>query len=846
MWGRLKLGTKMALLMSVLIALISLATFIYLPQRLRATATTSLVEASRSLAAIAAHGLSAELREGTPFQTAAVLNALQEHGEVVYIVVADPAGKPLAFFNERLAERAEYRRIEMKPDRPDSDAYAREASPPGGSPIRGRQQGEGGFSRTEPIYQAAAPIFDRGRRVGTVYLGISTRSIEEETARGRGTAALLGLTILGLGILGSVALSSVLTRPIHRIVATTERIAAGVRGERATVAGGDEVGQLASSFNAMVDNLETAQGEMEELNRGLEERVLARTRELSAEIEERRRGEVALRSSEANYRRLFERNLAGVYVASLDGTLLSANPACAQLFGFDDVDEFLGSGQIAYVDPAQREHFLDLIGREGHVTNLEVQLQRRNGEPLWALENARAVPEREEFEAILLDVSDRKRADMEIEYRAYHDPLTDLPNRNLLRDRLEVAVSHARRRQGMLAVLFLDVDDLKEINDTLGHATGDHVLQMIGERLRSSVRDEDTVARIGGDEFAIVLSDLESEETVAEIAEGVVAALRPPLVIDNEEIRITASVGVAVYPRDGEDPETLLRNADSTMYRIKERGGRGVRRFDEADSARGLRRSSLEKELREGLERGELEPFYQPQFDLRNGELVGAEALVRWHHPEGLIVAPSNFISLAEYTGLIIPLGEQMLRRTVENLRRWQLAGVRPITVGVNVSARQFHQRDFVGMISGVIRDAELEPGWLELEITESLAIQKSGWTLRLLERIRQLGIRIAVDDFGTGRSSLVYLKNFPIDTVKIDREFVHGLAGSVSDQSIISAIVLLARNLGLRTVAEGVETELEADILRASGCGEGQGFLWGAAVPAAEFEGMLVRSAPA
>lgn len=819
----------MAILMSVLIALISVAIFVYLPQRLRATATASLVEAAHSLAAITGHGLSESVATGAPESVAPILGALQKHGEVVYIVVVDAAGRPVASFNERLAERARYRAIRMTPN---AGAQARTAAPSlhARQPARQRAGSEGGFSPVEPIYQASAPVLDRGRRAGQVYVGVSTRPIDEANASGRRTAAILGLTILVLGIGGSVALSSLLTGPIRRIAGTTEQIAAGARGVRAEVTGADEVGRLASSFNAMVDKLESARGELEELNRGLEERVALRTRELSA--------------SEEKYRLLFERNLAGVYVADFSGKIVNANPACALMFGFDDVDDFVRHGEIDYVNPMQREYFLEAIRNEGHVLNLEVELHGGGGEPLWALANARAVPERGQFEAILLDVTDRKRAELEIEYRAYHDPLTELPNRNLLRDRLEVAVAHARRRDRVLAVLYLDIDDLKTINETLGHPTGDQVLQMVGERLRAAVRDEDTVARVGGDEFAIILSDLESEEVVTKIAEEVVTALQPPIQLEKEEIRVTASVGVAVYPRDGEDPDTLLRNADSTMYRIKERGGRGVRRFDDAEGGRGLRRSSLEKELREGLERGELEPFYQPQFDLSTGAMVGAEALVRWRHPEGFIVAPSNFISLAEYTGLIIPLGEQMLRRTVSDLRRWQREGVRPITVGVNVSARQFHQRDFVGMIAGVVREAQLDPTWLELEITESLAVQKSGWTLRLLERIRQMGIRIAVDDFGTGRSSLVYLKSFPVDTVKIDREFVQGLGGSMPDQSIVAAILGLAKSLGLRTVAEGVETEAEAEILRARGCADGQGYLWGEAVPVADFERMLARSA--
>ncbi|HUP65937.1 MAG TPA: EAL domain-containing protein, partial [Thermoanaerobaculia bacterium] len=578
----------------------------------------------------------------------------------------------------------------------------------------------------------------------------------------------------------------------------------------------------------MIDKLEDAQSALEGANAHLEARVIERTRELG--------------ESEERYRLMLERNLAGVYVTRPDGTVVTSNLACARLFGYDSIDQFVASGRITYADPDQREEVDETMQREGQVTNLEVQFTTRNGRPFWALQNASMVGSPPCVEGILLDITDRKSAEAEIAYRAHHDPLTRLPNRHLLRDRLAMAIAAAKRHQRSVGVLFLDVDDLKGINDTLGHPAGDEVLQMIGVRLKSSLRSVDTVARIGGDEFAVVLPDLESEDLVHGITEKLLASLEPPLLLNEEEVRVSASVGVAVFPRDGADPETLLRNADATMYKIKELGGQGFRVFHHQQSGRGIHRSSLEADLRRGIERNEFVVHYQPQVLLATQTLCGVEALVRWNHPDGVQVPPAAFIPIAEQTGLILPIGERVLRQACEDLRRWQAAGHVDFQVGVNVSARQFHQKNFVGMVGSLVRELALDPSKIELEITETLAIQKSGWTLGLLEELRAIGLRIAVDDFGTGRSSLVYLKKFPIDTVKIDKQFIQGMLVDPHDESIVSAILLLADRLSLRTIAEGVEDEAQCAYLKSAGCGEVQGFFFSQAVPVAEIDELLLR----
>jgi diguanylate cyclase (GGDEF)-like protein len=447
---------------------------------------------------------------------------------------------------------------------------------------------------------------------------------------------------------------------------------------------------------------------------------------------------------------------------------------------------------------------------------------------VWALENVRRiVPEgggAPMLEGILLDVSDRKRAEEEIAFKAYHDSLTHLPNRALFLDRLAVALAQAERNGGVLAVLFLDLDDMKAINDTFGHAIGDRVLQCVGERLVSALRGGDTVARVGGDEFLILLPISEAAEAEA-LAKKILKEITEPLIVDDDELNLTTSIGVALYPDDGADAETLIRHADGAMYRVKETGGHDLQ-LSSRVSRRTVGRLSLEEQLREGIERDEFVLHYQPQVHIQSRKLSGAEALVRWQRPDGTLVSPAGFITVCEQSGLITALGEVVLRKACQQMVEWQKVGNAPLRMGVNVSARQFYQRDFTGMVERVLAQTGMAPVRLELEITETVAMQTSGRALQMLEHLRAMGIAIAIDDFGTGQSSLSYLKRFPVDTVKIDRSFVADLISGDNDEWIITAVLMLANHLGLRTVAEGVETEQQLDFLLGHDCREIQGYL--------------------
>lgn len=431
----------------------------------------------------------------------------------------------------------------------------------------------------------------------------------------------------------------------------------------------------------------------------------------------------------------------------------------------------------------------------------------------------------------------RKHTEDRLAYLAEHDQLTGLPNRNLFRNILDHTIHRARRNKKSVALLFLDLDRFKLVNDTLGHDVGDLLLKQAAERLSACVREGDTVARLGGDEFTVILEDLVSDQDTAAIAQKVLSAMERPFNLANHEVYITTSIGVAVYPHCGKDSNTLIKNADTAMYRAKKEGGHNFQFYTTDMNAKVYERMRLENRLRQALERQEFSLHYQPQVDVHQGHITGVEALLRW---EGQGVPTEQVITLAEETGLIVPLGEWVLHQACTQMATWHQAGFQSLSMSINLSPRQFKQKDLVHSIDTIIRETGLNPNAIQLEITEHMFMDSAQNSRHMLAELKSMGMGIAIDDFGIGYSSLNYLKRFAVDTLKIDRSFISGISRNPSDNAIPSAIIALARAMQLKAVAEGVETTGQLDFLRAQGCDEFQGFIFCRAMSAAHLEARL------
>jgi diguanylate cyclase (GGDEF)-like protein len=441
---------------------------------------------------------------------------------------------------------------------------------------------------------------------------------------------------------------------------------------------------------------------------------------------------------------------------------------------------------------------------------------------------------------LVLSIEQRKRAEDRIRHLAYHDALTDLPNRSLMEDHLVKSLTQARRKGRMLALLYLDLDRFKRINEGVGHTLGDQVLQRVAERLTSTVREADTIARVGGDEFTVLLPKISRVEDAAQVAERILEGLRHPLVLDGSQLHTTTSIGVAFYPNDAEEADTLLRYADIAMYHAKEQGRDNYQFYNPGMKVPIPDPLALESDLRCALERDEFVVYYQPQVDISCQQIVGVEALVRWQHPSRGLMLPADFIPVAEESGLIVPLGEWVLRTACAQAKAWQEAALPAIRLAVNVSARQFQQRDLAEMVDRALKETSLEPHCLQLEITESVVMHDMDFAIATLANLKAMGIQIAIDDFGCGHSSLNYLKRLPIDHVKIDQSFVRDLATDPSDAAIVGSVVAMTRELNLKVVAEGVETEEQLAFLKDRRCDVVQGFLFSKPMPADAVEKMI------
>jgi len=438
------------------------------------------------------------------------------------------------------------------------------------------------------------------------------------------------------------------------------------------------------------------------------------------------------------------------------------------------------------------------------------------------------------------DISERKRSEREIHRLAYYDSLTGLPNRVLFKDRVTHAIAHARRYQYHLALLFLDLDRFKVINDTLGHNIGDQLLKHVAERLSESIRHSDSIgrstdtdqthqlARLGGDEFTVLLTNLRDVQDASKVARRILQALARPFMVGGHEIFVTVSVGIAIFPADGDSVDVLLKNSDTAMYHAKEQGRNNFQYYSNAMNAEANERLTLEGEVRHATEREEFVVYYQPQIDLRSGRIVGAEALVRWQHPQRGLLGPGEFLQAASDTGMIRAIDEWVLRTACRQSRAWQQRGLAVPSVSINVSNSLFHGTTLLKAVEDALSDTGLPPDRLELELTESIAMRNVDTSITLLQRLKTMGVQLAIDDFGTGYSSLSYLKQLPIDTVKLDRSFVNGATSDPKDAALVMAIITLAHNLNLRVIAEGIETEVQRDFLRLLRCDEGQGYWLG------------------
>ena len=547
------------------------------------------------------------------------------------------------------------------------------------------------------------------------------------------------------------------------------------------------------------------------------------------DITDRKHAETALRDSEARYRLMAENSTDLIARTTPDGLFLYASDALRSLLGFEPA-EVLGTSIRALIHPEDRAVLRSIVP-DATGNTFSFRALKKEGSFIWFETTSRAIldaaGEISEIISVSRDISERKEAEEQIEYQAYHDALTGLPNRLLFRDRLTIALAHARRQHAPLVVMFLDLDRFKIVNDTLGHSLGDDMLRVIAGRLRSVLREGDTIARMGGDEFTVLLSDLSQAEDAAKIAQKLLETVAEPVRVEGHELYVTTSIGIAMHPGDGDSAESLLKNADSAMYRAKELGRNAYQLCTPAMNVRAAERLSIESAMRRAVDREELVLHYQPLVQLDTRRTVGMEALLRWNRPGHGLMQPASFIGIAEETRMIIPIGEWVLREACRQARTWD-----SLRVSVNLSPRQFQQPDICEVVSRALEESGLDACALELEITESTAMLNTARTIATLAELRELGVRIAIDDFGTGHSALSYLRRFPIDRVKIDREFVQEVDKSRSNRAIVSAIVAMAHGLDLAVTAEGVETEAQVDFLLEQNCNEVQGFLFGRPMP--------------
>jgi diguanylate cyclase (GGDEF)-like protein/PAS domain S-box-containing protein len=565
---------------------------------------------------------------------------------------------------------------------------------------------------------------------------------------------------------------------------------------------------------------------------------------ISRDVTERKRAEETLRQAEQRYRTLVEQIPAVTYIDPVDDpdTSLYTSPHIEQMLGYTPQEWQTEKLWPKRLHPDDRERVLAADQRfetgGGEPFREEYRLLARDGSVVWVREEAVLV--RNEageplyWQGVFYDLTERKALEERLHYQAFHDPLTDLPNRQLFMDRLGQALRRTRRRHKPIAVLFMDLDGFKVVNDSLGHEVGDILLTLVAQRLRRCLRPEDTLARFGGDEFAVLIEALDDPAQAVQVAERITEELRRPFIMEGRDLYVLASIGISLGDARTHDPDDLLREADTAMYRAKDEGG-DFRVFNPAMYERAFTRLEVENDLRRAIEQEEFVIHYQPMVDLHTGELWGMEALVRWDHPERGLLEPSEFVPVAEQSGLVIPMGEQILREACYRAKEWQeeIPRIRPLVMSVNLSASQLSHSDLADTVERVLGETRLQGSRLTLDVTETVYVKVLAGNTAMLDRLRGLGVRFSIDDFGTGYSSLSYLKRLPAHAIKIDQSFVKGLGKVAEDTAVVRMIIELAHTLGLEVIAEGVETEEQATLLKEMGCDFAQGYHFSKPLPA-------------
>ncbi len=548
---------------------------------------------------------------------------------------------------------------------------------------------------------------------------------------------------------------------------------------------------------------------------------------------------------------VFEGTSEGIIITDSQHRIIAVNSAFTRITGYT-AKEVMGKNPSLLQSGRHDKAFFQTMWRSLKETGQwqgELWNRRKDGEIYPELLTVNVVKDKEgnttHHVGIFSDISRIKETEYKLAHLAHHDPLTELPNRLLFHDRLEQAILRAQREGTQAAVLFLDLDRFKNINDSMGHAIGDLLLQRVAERLKEAMRAEDTIARLGGDEFVLIVEALKGRKDAAAVARHILNLFNQPFCLEGQEVFIDASIGISLYPGDGEDTQTLVRNADAAMYRAKAEGRNNFQFYTAELTAVATERLTLENQLRRALERNEFELYYQPQFSLKNGgkTLEGVEALIRWHQSEQGLILPTKFIPVAEETGLIVPIGEWVLHTACAQHQAWVKAGYEPLRMAVNLSARQFHSQDLAKKIARILEETGMPPSHLELELTESTIMRDTESTIKTLHELSEMGITLSIDDFGTGYSSLSYMKLFPIDRLKIDQSFVRDITSSKPEAEMIVPIIALGHSMKLRVLAEGVEFEEQLHYLREQGCDEIQGYLCSRPLPPHELIQLFRKS---